>query len=300
MATNELTLLRFYGSSPGEIPLITPAQLTKVLTSIEQLYVQVAAVNSFNGAGIGWTFALPPRRGCLEFVFAHALRLAAQVTGRLAQSLNQDALALGVDVATLLYNVTFGGRGLVDLYSKGIEDLPEPPQSSAKPLDKVKVTVSAGFLKHKTAPKALKELIAACAATGASKVEIVIPGEDPVAIYSTDERRAPSALIRVVNRRGPEAEVKQVVSATGPFITGTFHGKPVTVFQAKPNMAGPGIIVIWVSSQPPPTDGKPRDVQGRSATPQDLLNLQVDEALPLSFEDATAGVVIVTAAAHYS
>ncbi|MDZ4111710.1 MAG: hypothetical protein U1E18_19225 [Brevundimonas sp.] len=300
MASNELTLLRFHGPSPGEIPAISPKQLDAVLTAIEQVYVQVGAVHGFNGSKISWTFALPPRRGCLEFVLAHALRVAAAGTHRIASGLSQEALTLGVDVATLLYTVIFGGRGLVDLYSRGVDQLPEPPQSTAPPLDRLKVTVSAAVLKHKTAPKVLKDLITVCAATGASKVEIVVPDEEPVVIYSTDERRAPSALIRVVNRRGPEAEIRQVASATGPFITGTFKGKPATVFLAKTNMGGPGIVVIWASAQPPPLDGKTRDVQGRSATPQDLLDLHVDDALPLSFEDAAAGVVIVTAAALYS
>ena len=297
MATNELTLLRFYGSSEGQIPPMTAEQLAGVCKGLETVFQQVSASSGGYRTSLAFKFALPPRKGCLEFVFEHLVTLLAATPTR-PPPLDAQAAGLAIDVATLFYMATFGSHSVMDLFSRGVTpDIPDTPKTPT--VEYLRLQVTAMALAQPNVVKALRALVSTAAATGASRVEIVIPDEQPVTIYSTEERKGAGALMKIVNAdQLAESTITSVQGAKGPFLTGKMGDKEVTTFLAQPWSGGPPVVVVWHSQHPVPRDGRSVDVKCRKATREDLLALRLDEPMPVTFEEAY-GVIVVTAAAVY-
>lgn len=292
MPSNELTILRFHGPAAGDFPSVSPKDLVAICDALAATYSTVALTQK-HSAKLTWTFAVPPRRGCLEIVLAYAADLVANNGS--ARSDLASAAAIGAPVAQLLYQAVFGGRGLLDLFVRGENSPPKEPGALTQSL---KVSVSRSGLESQTVTASLRKLVETCMATGCDKVEIVVPDEPAVVIFSAAERKTSSALIRVAALK-PEGQQVQQVTSSGPHIRGTLNGKPVTVFLGRINSGREFVAVIWASQQPVPHDQEFKQVQGRFVGTSTLSQLQLEKALPSKFSEAQ-GVVVVTGAASYS
>lgn len=298
---NEVTLLRFSNEDDAALPQVSPGQLAQLCEHLSGIYNLAGSLIGVR-TKLTWRFALPPRKGSLEFVLIHVLDDAVvsnvtQIARRALKMSPEAALLLNnVGLASLIYTIIFGGRGLVDLFVRN-ED---PVLEDSTPEKALKLHIVQSALAKPEIVRHLKQLVVQAAATGAATVEIVVPDEPVVAILSQSIRKTPSVLVKVAKRTSTGPVPEQINSARPPLVRARYGNKDATMFLAGVGRAHNGLsVIVWQSAQTPPLNKPPVNVKATYLSAEDVLSLEPLGPLPLDFADAT-GVVLVTGAASYS
>lgn len=195
--SNETTILRFeYGERPQEIKAGT---LIQIVNELERAFVD--AVAPLARVDIELYHALPPRRGSIEFHFRPQINVQINIQtpppGRpdlLAKLAAAAGIAGGIAaVATFLWTAMYGQNGA--LHGALSPDAQPSPNAAAE------------ILPQLAKPRNLDGLLRACAASGAESVEIQVPDNASVVIFSAADRRARGLVGRRATKwRGGDRE----------------------------------------------------------------------------------------------
>jgi hypothetical protein len=207
MPTNDITYVRFYGETEGDIPPVTPWQLGRLTDELHKATVAVLRLSLGDKIAVDMIFAASPRRGCLEFCFQPQF----QINGVVASGLS--AAVLGGLTLDFLWRFVVGDRGIIDLIAsrrknaRVLEGAPLSPEEK-----KFTVSMSAEVLKNKDCLDAVERLLSAArsgeGAVQSITVEIRDEGEvelirplDPEAIQEPGpEIRPPSMTFERIGR----------------------------------------------------------------------------------------------------
>lgn len=280
---NDLTYLRFHDEEVGNIPRLSPEELTLFCADLSNVYAVVSGAMQIE-AILYFSFAAPPRRGCLEIVLLHDLDVSSGLP------VSSTLAAQEPSFARLLYRSIFGKGGVVDRDRQGLSDQPAPGKLiDATTMEAAKDVVSGIAMRNKDAVGAVRALLSSAGRLHMAKVEILVPDEEPLTLFSAYEPRL-ATLIRLL-RKKPIHGVGSVALIKGPSVRGKLAGLPFTLFLGKIGGAGTTVAVLWRPERIP-KPGEAAQVRAVALGMDALADIEFDGDIPPEFENAE-GIVAV-------
>lgn len=292
MASNEFTYLRFYSHRDGDIPPISPEQLSHLCHTLSELYQMVCATVG-RGGSLTWTFALPPRRGCLEIVLIH--RPEAEPS----QLLKPALVEAEPDYARLLYRAIFGKGGAIDRFmSGGSPTEVAPTLGEIQSMDEMKEFLAQHLRSNDITERHVRSVISTAAQLPAFRVEMLVPDEEALALSSIGDNRL-GALVSLLRRTPPLFGLRTLTMAPGPRIGGRIGEREIT-FLIATTQYGQGaptrLVVLWSPKGDIPPSGASVDVRAAPVGADTLVDVRIDQHPPEVFEGCDGLIQVLSVA----
>lgn len=290
MSANALVLLRFHDENGGPSP-VTPKALSDLIQAIEQslgtLLPTTAAMRS-----VQLLIGLSPRRGCLEIPFLAKELMAVTVPPGWTVF---DVLGAVVDSLTLL-QLAYGRGGAFEWAVKARKN--QSADLGEVPLRELKLRLNQAVAENSMAAANLLQVIKVAGATGAHRVEIVVADEDPVLLFTYQDRSQPAILATATARMRFQPPVAEVtISRADPVVGATFRSQPAQLLMVKVDDIDHESAAVWVSSiQPQPLVRMP--VRAKWLQLDDLKDLELKGPVSDQLENGH-GVLLIEAVQAY-
>jgi len=236
---NDTTVLRLdFGERPTQV---LPDAVAEIARLLQDIFTE--AVGPVGPVDAQLFHVLSPRRGSIEFHFRPVINVQFDPAPSSGEWVAKAAL--GVGIATFLWTAVYGQNGILH---GALHPDPQPKQNEA-----AEVIPTLGR------PSAVNRLLDAAISTGADRVEIQLPDNDAVIIYSTTSRVSPG----IIGRRSSRGTPSVVLEPAGLVNVRTSDKPPIRVRRgndeyfayladvAEPKGPSVSAVVLWGAKTSP-------------------------------------------------